>query len=256
MRAVLWLALSLASPVSGQTLQGHLLEMETENPISGGSVTLIDEEGESVALAVSDSSGLFLLRAPSPGRYSVSAEALGYFSTSDGPLDFTSGQELQALFHLQPNPLVLDSLHVSAEPRNRWLELSGFFYRKEHSGGFFVEREEIEERDPRNLTDLLRVGSGFRVVSSGGAGSSFGNTVVSRRFVSFQQPSGLCVPAFYLDGFRVGTPGREVLDDIADPEDVEAIEAYAGVTQIPSQWRDSHSACGVVVIWTRRGGGR
>jgi hypothetical protein len=237
---VLWLAFSFASPVSGQTLQGHLLELDTENPISGGSVTLIDEKGETVTSTVSDSSGLFLLRAPSPGPYSVSAEALGYFSTVDGPLEFTEGQNLQAIFHLQRNPIVLDSLHVSVEQRNRRLEIAGFFERKQAGLGAFIEREEIEKRDPRFLSDLFRMRSGFRVVGSPGSAQ-----LVSRR--------ANCMPVIYLDGLPME---RGEIDGLIHPSLMEAIEAYSGVSQLPAQYSGAESGCGVVLVWTRRGGGR
>jgi hypothetical protein len=146
------------------------------------------------------------------------------------------------------NPIVLDALRVSVERRNRRLERSGYFQRRDYSpGGFFVEREEIEKRNPIFLTDLFRRALGFRVVPTDG----FGNTVVSRRaIITFQSP-GNCVPAIYLDGMQV----EGILDHIVHPDDVEAIEAYAGISQIPSRWLGFHSACGVVVIWTRRGGG-
>jgi hypothetical protein len=239
---VFGLALFLAPPVSGQTLQGHLLELDTESPISGGSVTLIDEEGETVTSTVSDSSGLFLLQAPSPGRYSVSAEALGYFSTVDGPLEFTEGQNLQAIFHLQRNPIVLDPLHVSVEQRNRRLEIAGFFQRKQAGLGTFIEREEIEKRDPRFLSDLFRMRPGFRVVGAVG-----GAELVSRRMSTFANPN--CRPLIYLDGLPME---RGAIDRLIHPSLVEAIEAYSGISQLPAQYSGAESGCGVVLVWTRR----
>ena len=240
-----WLSSSLASPVSGQALHGHLLELGTEIPISGGSVSLIDEEGGTVVSTFSNSSGLFLLQAPSPGRYSVSAEALGYVSTTDGPLELTEGPRVQAFFHLQRNPLVLDSLRISVEQRTRRLEIAGFFERKQTGFGAFVEREEIEKRDPRFMSDLFRGRLGFRVAGSPGSAR-----LVSRRSSTFANAT--CMPVIYLDGIPME---RGSIDALIHPSSVEAIEAYSGTSQLPAQYSGAGSGCGVVLIWTRRGGG-
>jgi hypothetical protein len=39
------------------------------------------------------------------------------------------------------------------------------------------------------------------------------------------------------------------------PDNIEAIEVYNGVAQVPAQYGGAHSACGVVLIWLRTGGG-
>jgi hypothetical protein len=36
-------------------------------------------------------------------------------------------------------------------------------------------------------------------------------------------------------------------------DDIEAIEAYGNASRIPPQYNGSNSACGVILIWTRRG---
>jgi hypothetical protein len=36
--------------------------------------------------------------------------------------------------------------------------------------------------------------------------------------------------------------------------DVEAIEVYKGPASIPAQFIDSDTQCGVILIWTKRGG--
>lgn len=66
-----------------------------------------------------------------------------------------------------------------------------------------------------------------------------------------------CQPLFYLDGTLVssGMPnGRSgtLINDLVHPEDIEAIEVYSNVSRIPPQYNGSSSACGVVLIWTRK----
>lgn len=139
-----------------------------------------------------------------------------------------------------------------AERRNAWVVGTYRAYLKALDEMGRVDLRSV----PARLADAIDAGA--LPAALGGAGRLhvygllfFGNTVVSRRaIISFQNP-GNCVPAIFLDGFQV----EGILDHIVHPEDVEAIEAYAGISQIPPRWLGSHSVCGVVVIWTRRGGG-
>jgi hypothetical protein len=45
---------------------------------------------------------------------------------------------------------------------------------------------------------------------------------------------------------------RGAIDDLVHPSLVEGIEAYSGISQLPAQYSGSESACGVVLVWTRR----
>jgi hypothetical protein len=219
---------------------------------------LLGEEGETVRTVMADSLGLFTLVAPGPGRYSVYAEALGYFSFVDGPLEFAAGQVYQAQIHLELNPIQIDPLEVSAQPLNTWLEMAGFYERKELNRGHFIDRAEIEEKKPHSMTDLFRGGTSFRVIPTQVAGSTGGYTVVSRRSIRLQGV-GNCGPMVYLDGIRVGRTygdgGATPLDQLLHPDEVEAVEAYSGISQVPERWRDSTASCGVILIWTRKGQG-
>ncbi len=56
----------------------------------------------------------------------------------------------------------------------------------------------------------------------------------------------------FLDGAWIGGADDYTdLDDIARPEQVEAIEAYGGVAAMPVEFSRLGSVCGVIVIWTR-----
>jgi len=80
-------------------------------------------------------------------------------------------------------------------------------------------------------------------------------TVSGRRQVRFQRsalgPRGDCPPQYWVDGMRV----EQASADEFPPNDIEALEIYAGQATIPPQFApravQAVKTCGVIVIWTR-----
>lgn len=67
---------------------------------------------------------------------------------------------------------------------------------------------------------------------------------------------GPCPVQIFLDG-RLITRGAVMevpVDDLVTPEAVEGIEVYRGLSTVPPEFLTPNSRCGVVAIWTRRGG--
>jgi TonB family protein len=116
--------------------------------------------------------------------------------------------------------------------------MSGFYQRKSRSsGGHFITREQIDQRNPAQLTDLFRSVPGARIHSS-----TFNNVV---RFRGMR-----CAPLVWLDGFPA-TAGEFDLDAL-DPYIVEGIEVYLGVATVPPEfrWVRGGGSCGAIVVWT------
>jgi hypothetical protein len=55
-------------------------------------------------------------------------------------------------------------------------------------------------------------------------------------------------PRVFLDGLHV--PNASI-DDILNPGDVYAVEAYVGASRIPPEFDRIGGGCGVIVFWTR-----
>jgi TonB family protein len=116
--------------------------------------------------------------------------------------------------------------------------MAGFYQRRARSsGGHFITREQIDQRNPAQLTDLFRSVPGARIHSS-----TFNNVV---RFRGMR-----CAPLVWLDGFPA-TAGEFDLDTL-DPYIVEGIEVYLGVATVPPEfrWVRGGGSCGAIVIWT------
>jgi hypothetical protein len=118
--------------------------------------------------------------------------------------------------------------------------LASFWERRKLGFGSFMTRDEIEHRNATEFTELVRMMPGVRVTNANGRPSiRFARDIQSRD----------CPPQYVVDGMKIenGSPDEFV------PEDVEAIEIYAGPATIPMQFRsrpDQHT-CGAVVVWTR-----
>jgi hypothetical protein len=62
---------------------------------------------------------------------------------------------------------------------------------------------------------------------------------------------------FFMNGSTFPLPGDQPINDFVAPEEVIALEVYAGSSEIPAQFNTSrfNSRCGVIVVWTRYGPG-
>ena len=98
-----------------------------------------------------------------------------------------------------------------------------------------MTREEIRERNPRFITELLHRMPGGMVVST----PPHGYTLLLR---------GQCRPGIWIDG--VPLSGANSIDQLLSPHDVEAVEVYHGF-ELPVEF--GVNSCGGILIWTRRG---
>jgi hypothetical protein len=273
--ALVLLAAGVTQGVTAQRLQGHLLDLNSNEPISSGIVTLLTENGQRIATAVTDDAGIWLLDVPAPGLYFVEAKRLGYQPWIDGPLEVEPGGDATFVYHLRPSAVPLDPLEVSAAATERYLGLSGFYERQKSDFGHFMEPEDIERRQATRLTDLLRALPGVRVVSTGEIGSSY----IQLRGSNLSG-GGICRPRIFVDGLMFmpgdGQPKRNDLgrqdrlaeedtelilndlfsiDDIGHPSTIAAMEVYRSGAQVPVQFGGTsiQTQCGVIVVWTRVG---
>ena len=94
-----WISPFLPSGVAAQSVNGHLLEERSGEPVVGAQVVLVDEGGEDRASVLSGSDGAFHVRAPGPGRYRIRADRIGYRSTWSDVL--TLGPDGQAVLEIR-----------------------------------------------------------------------------------------------------------------------------------------------------------
>jgi outer membrane receptor for ferrienterochelin and colicin len=149
-----------------------------------------------------------------------------------------AGRDVPAAVQLR-RIVSLDSVLVVAR-RSRYRE----FERNRRNGfGRFLTEDEIEKRHPFQTTDLLRTVSGFRISGSGPDAKVYS----SRSHGSLS--GGGCQTNVVIDGMQHQEQDSAGGINWMPPSDIGAIEAYPGPAGAPVQY---DSACGVIVIWTKR----
>lgn len=196
-------------------------------------------------VATTDAEGRFRLPELIPGRHEVLFSHLGYQPRSES-IGVETGHVADVHIVLTVDAIALDPIEVTVDRRNRHLETVGFYQRQEDGWGNFVDREDIENWNPIDLTDALIRFPGVAIVADARA-------AMDRR-LRFRRGRGVCSPRVYLDGVMLTGLTSFSVDDIVDPMSVAGIEMYRGVAGIPAQYSGLGTACGVVLIWLRRGG--
>ena len=235
---------------------GTVVEAQTRAPVEGVRVQLLSEAGEVVAQALSDARGRVLLQPEEPGAFDLRTERMGFAPTA-APLELGPGTRRLEI-RLASEAIPLEEMVVEVRGTSLGLEREGFYLRERTGQGIMLDRDVIQALAPVATGDILRRQPG---VTPGP--SSRGNT--TRRFFVFRRATAAhdsCLPAVFLDGqiVRQGGPirdpdteGRMTLDEIVPAQDIEGMEIYDSPSSVPAQFTGPGAACGVVVIWTRRG---
>ena len=257
------LLLALPAVAAGQVIRGQVVD-EDRNPVSSATVFLLSETEEVLRTVEADDEGDFRLEGISAGFYLLRVERLGYETTTTPPLLVDEGSTVVVELRVAVDAIPLEPLVIRQRARTHRLDplIQAFYERREEGHGHFIDRQEIEERQPNRITQLLRRIPGINV--NMGVGSR--GDVRFRRAV---QGSGDCAPAIWLDGVRVregGVPrvgsgafgakpppgtGGLILDEVASPDEIEGIELYMSKIQVPMRWNTPGARCGVILIWTR-----
>jgi hypothetical protein len=182
--------------------------------------------------------GRFMLPLMLPGDIEIRFTHPGYEPRIEA-LEVLEGQTLDLRVALVSDTIFqLDPIGV--EVRSRVLEQRGFYGRQAQGyAATYFTREEIEARDPTNLSELFTDIPGMRLVPGGLDGPE----LVFTRATNFND-SGVCRPALFMDGVKSGI---RLYDMILEPAHIEGIELYVG-SAIPGQFNDT---CGAVLVWTR-----
>lgn len=184
--------------------------------------------------AISNDSGKFELPGLPTGSITLGVRRLGYESAT-----FTAvlkpGKTHRATFPLSPSAQSLAEVKVQ-DTMSTWLAV--FEAHRSVHRGTFITRREFERDNLRIATDILRRVPGVQIVPTR-SGTS----------VQMMRGSGArrCVPQLYVHE----TPYSGNFDDFT-PEDIEALEVYVGISEIPPDLITmGRPICAAIVIWTR-----
>jgi hypothetical protein len=216
----------------GQTLVGVVTDT-TRQPIPSAEVALLVDR-EITRIVRTDADGRFALTDLPGGKTSFLVRRLGY-----QPRVYTvrirDGVSRGAVHVvLERMPAELEKVIVLARVAASNGRLKEFYERKASVGGWgtFIDRDEIERKNPIWTSELLRMTPGVRIIPT-----HTGNVVRLRG----------CAPTVWMDGMPLR--GTE-LDQVVSPNEIAGIEVYNSSAGMPVQFTDA-SGCGAIVVWTR-----
>lgn len=215
-------------------------------PLAQARVTI---SGTRLATAT-DSSGNFRVVGFPAGTRTLEVKMLGYAPLAL-PVEVLAGETLHLSLLLSAEPVVLKSVEVSADQVDP--ALRGFHARRARGTGRFFSHDEIVRMQPRVFTDVLRRVAGVQIqpgIERYGTGS-----VVQMGRNSGGMGTRVCPVEFFVNGTPFPSARDGNINHYIAPEEVVAVEVYAGASQVPQEFSSGmyNTRCGVVVIWTRNG---
>lgn len=227
------------------SLVGYVYAADNERPLADARVLLIDEGRE----ATTKKGGFFRLQPVEPGRHRVVVSHLSH-GTDTVEVRIEPGASTVLRLALSADPVELPELTATVERTVRQGQVRDFYERMDSGNGRFVTRDQVERN---GVVNALRMLPSVRIVP-GACGDCY--TVQVTRGTGSLNNS--CEdPAIYLDGMRLAqnqTQGAadsfELIQELPRGM-IEGIEVHTPGT-VPVRYGGIGSACGVILVWTRR----
>lgn len=209
-------------------------------PLGGASVRLAIDRAANHFISESDDNGSVVFTRVPLGRGWLHARRIG-FRPDSIPVTVSGNEPPLATLSLTRVAVELSAVRVLGR-RDISGPMGGFFRRQQtNGGGRFFTAQDLERRNPSNMTDVFRAVPGIRIESNGPM-----NHVRVR--------NSRCAPLVWLDGQPLFA--GEVDLDSFDPHTFEGIEIYSGPASVPVEFQGNQrmsSACGTIVLWSKRG---
>jgi hypothetical protein len=183
--------------------------------------------------------GEFTLDSLPPGTQTVAVRLLGY-APVEAAVDLSSRDVRNVTITMEDFVPVLEAVRVSAQ-RERALDDVGFTRRKRTGMGYYLDADDLKNRNAQYFSDIMRSAPGVRVATDGSGRQMLQNA---------RDPMGGCV-MIYVDGtmWQQMEPGD--IDDFVKPHEVGAIEVYSA-TNTPAEYQSRGANCSTIVAWTHR----
>ncbi|MFI5244625.1 MAG: carboxypeptidase regulatory-like domain-containing protein [Gemmatimonadales bacterium] len=205
-------------------------------PIAGAQVTIVG----TTTLVITSDSGAFTLNGLPSGTHEAVIRKIGFAKASQ--IVHLAAREPSTVKVVLDQATVLGTVHIVGKMEDG-LSKVGFLVRKQQGRGWYLNPEQIAEKNPQMTTDLLRSASGVDVLTAGGgrflrSGSSAGSTTDG------------CINVFIdhtrFDQFQPGD-----VDDAIPTGDLGAIEFYSHPSDVPTEFTVTGKACATLVVWTK-----
>ena len=215
-----------------------LVRDSTGQAIIGAQVTMPG----TALIAESDESGRFELAKVRPGMLALRFRRLG-FQPDTVELLVLAGKTIPLEITLTRAAVSLSPIVISGRADlTGWR--AGFYQRRDVGTGHFFTAEDIDKRNPSQMSDMFRMIPGVTVQPSMG---------MIRNQLRFRGARG-CAPLTWLDGSPLASGEFDI--DALSPRSIEAFEVYTG-SIVPPRFSVSPGigprTCGAIVIWSKEG---
>jgi hypothetical protein len=256
------------SALAAQAVVRGILYDDATGAAVRGTVMLVDPATDAAVVhATTDSLGLFDLKV-STGVYQIAAVRPGYTSVLSAPIQLQNGERMTirlpiaengdpqhhigVLEHVKPDPSVR-----SAQLMRQAIDMGGYDSRKTIGTGLHYNRKDFEKSTVSTLGEFLQSVPGLSVrdPASTTSMSALRNSMTS--LLEGPGTVGACHLGWFVDGHRMDLPGRS--DPITDGlgtmqlDNVEALEIFRGLSEMPPEFAEPDLRCGAIAIWTRHG---
>ena len=103
------------TPARAQTIEGTLMEVGSDRPISLGLVIMMTEEGDSITSGVTDGNGRFELRSEEPGSFVLISSAFGFKETQAGVFELGSEGTMTIEFRVGAKAMPIEGILVELQ---------------------------------------------------------------------------------------------------------------------------------------------
>ncbi len=256
--AVLYAALFLIMPnaVHAQAaLTGIVRDDSTGSPLAGVEILVQTTSHR----GVTNQSGRYELTGLTAGVYQVIFRQVGFLPVRMDVL-LRDGETTRANAVLVRSEVILDPIVVTGEmPRPRGNMLDAFEERRAMGFGEFIDSETLRRSEHLKLPDVLRRHSRIelRYICFDEPRSPIDQCRDEKGWMPYNQGristgGRYCEMHVMLDGHLITRNGPVDLRTFLPINELEAVEIYRSLAQVPVQFADPDTRCGIVVAWTRR----
>lgn len=260
-------AIVLPAVVGAQAVvRGTLYDDSTGTPLKG-TVMLVDPSTDGAVVHVTaDSLGQFDLKT-GPGVYQIAAVKAGYTSVLSAPIELLSGERMTirlpiaqngdpqhrigVLEHIRPDAKAAKAAELLRDA----VDMGGFNARAATGTGLHYTRKDFDKSTVATLGEFLQSVPGFQVTDPQSTSSmqTTRNSMMTTSMVNGTLTS--CHLGWFMDGHRMDLPGQT--DPVTDGlgtiplDNLEALEVFRGLSEMPPEFAEPDLRCGAVAIWTR-----
>ncbi len=231
--------------LEAKVVKGIVVDNATEKPIANSIVMLLEKK-TIYAIAVTDSTGIFIFENVSLDRFNLVARRIGYAEVTTGPLLMTNVDTLKLIVRLEVEGILMDEIVVQETKIDESLKRAGYYGRKESGLGKYLGFMDLKSKTFNKTSDVLKTIPNMIIHDD------WGNiTIYSTRY---RIGTGLLRAdnpkvTVYIDGMLIDN--HDLVNTIG-PKDIAAIEFYKSSSTAPMQYSGNSRPGGVLLIWTKR----